>query len=125
MRDRAARQLRAADPCREPEIVLDSSRRARLSAERGALDDERLQTLGRPIDRRAEACGAAADDDEIDLFSGCELASDPERAGDLAGRGAAKLKATRQAHERQLGGIEPFDQGGCRRVPRLLRVAPG
>ena len=110
--DRAARQLRAADPGREPEVVLDPPRRARLPAERGALDDERLEALGGAVDRGAEAGGAAADDDQVDLLAGRELAADPERARDLAGRRAAQLRAARQPDERQARGVEPGDQRG-------------
>ena len=61
--DRPARQLRAGDPRREPEVVLDPPRRARLAAERGALDDERLEALGRAVDGGAEPGRTAADDD--------------------------------------------------------------
>jgi hypothetical protein len=78
--DRTARELGAGDARREPEIVLDPARGTRLPAERRALDDERLQPLGRGVDGGAQAGGPAADHDHVDLFRGCELAADPERA---------------------------------------------
>src|SRR5207249_4386355 len=41
--DGAAGQLGAADPGREAEVVLDPARRSGLAAERGALDDQRVE----------------------------------------------------------------------------------
>ena len=46
--DRATRQLVAGDAGREAEIVLDPPRGSRLSAEGGALDEQRLQALRAP-----------------------------------------------------------------------------
>jgi hypothetical protein len=43
-RRRANRQLRAADPRREAEVVLDPPRRTRLAAESAALDHERVSS---------------------------------------------------------------------------------
>src|SRR5262245_58324765 len=65
---RPARQLRARDPRRKPEIVLDPPRRAGLTSEGCALDDEGVEPFGRSVDGRAEARGAAADDKEVDLL---------------------------------------------------------
>ena len=67
--DRAAGQLRAADAGREAEVVLDPARRAGLAAERGALDDERVEPLGGAVDGGAEAGRAAADDEQVDLLA--------------------------------------------------------
>ena len=99
--DGAAGELGAADAGGEAEVVLDPARRARLPAERGALDDERVESLGGAVDGGAEAGGAAADDEQVDLLSRRELAADPERARDLARRGRAQLGAAGQAHEGQ------------------------
>src|SRR5437763_13946181 len=44
--DGAAGELGAADPRREAEVVLDSSRGSRLASERRGLDDERFEALG-------------------------------------------------------------------------------
>ena len=63
LRDRAARQLDAADPGREAEVVLDPARGAGLAAQRRALDDERVEALRGAVDRGAEAGRAAADHD--------------------------------------------------------------
>ena len=62
-------QLPAADARREAEVVLDPPREARLSAEHGALDDQRVEALGRAVDRRAQAARPAADHDEVDLLA--------------------------------------------------------
>ena len=123
--DGAAGQLRAADPGREAEVVLDPAGGARLAAEGGALDDERLEALRRAVHRSREARGAGADDHEVDLLARGELEPDPERARDLAGRRAAQLLAAGQTHERQALVAQSGDQGGRVRVAGLLGVAPG
>jgi hypothetical protein len=67
--DGAAGQLRAADACWESEVVLDPARRSGLAAERGALDDQRVESLGCAIDGGGEAGGAAADDEQVDFLT--------------------------------------------------------
>src|SRR5450759_4672225 len=81
--NRAAGELRAADPGRETEIVLDSPRGARLPTQRGALHDQRHQTLRRPIHRGAEPRGATADHDQIDHLTNSQLEPDPQRPRDF------------------------------------------
>ena len=124
LRDRPGRQLGATDPGREAEVVLDPARRARLAAERAALDDERVEPLGRAVDRRAEPCGTAPDDHEVDLLAWSELEPDAERPRHLTGRRIAELRPAGQPHERQLVVTEPFDQGDRRHVVRVARVQP-
>jgi hypothetical protein len=87
-------------PAGKAEVVLDPARRARLPAERRALDHECLEPLGGAVDRRTETGGAAADDEQVDLLARRELEPDAERAGDLAGRRAAQLDPAGQPHER-------------------------
>ena len=99
--DRAAGELGSGDAGREAEVVLDPARRARLPAERGALDDQRVQALGGAVDRRAESRRPAADDQQVDLLARRELAADAERARHLTRRGRAQLRAARQAHDRR------------------------
>ena len=132
LRDGAAGQLGAGDPGREAEVVLDPPRRARLAAERRALDDERVQALRRAVDGRAEAGGAAADDQQVDLLARRKLEADPERARDLARRRAAQVGPAGEPHERQARRVELRDQrrglrsscAGSRQVngSRLLRA---
>ena len=74
---RSSTRLRAA--------VLDPPRRARLSAERSAFDDERLKTLRRAVDRGGQAGWSAADHEQVDLLPGCELGADADRPQDLTG----------------------------------------
>ncbi len=111
--DRAARELGAADPGREAEVVLDPAGRPRLAAERGALDDERVEPFGGAVDRGREACGAAADDQQVDLLARRELEPDPERAHHLAGSWTVQLSPAGEPHERELAAV--------RRAPRPAR----
>jgi hypothetical protein len=53
VRDRTACQLRAAHPGWESEVVLDPPGGARLPAERRAVDDQRVESLGCAVDRGA------------------------------------------------------------------------
>jgi hypothetical protein len=69
---------------REPEVVLDPARRARLAAQRRAFHDQRLQTFGCPVDRRSQAGRTGPDHDEIDLLARGEFETDPQHAGHLA-----------------------------------------
>ena len=96
LRDRAGRQLRAADSRREAEVVLDPARGASLAAEGRALDDQGLEALRRAVDRRAEARRAAADHNEVDLLARRKLEADPERARHLARRRGSQLGAARE-----------------------------
>ena len=58
-------ELRAGDPVREAEVVLDPGALPGLAAGGGALDQHGAQALGRPVHRGAEPGRAAADDDEV------------------------------------------------------------
>ena len=124
LRDRPGRELGATDPGREAEVVLDPARRARLAAECAALDDERVESLGRAVDRCTEPCGTAPDDHEVDLLAWSELEPDPERPRHLTRRRIAELRPAWKPHERQLVVPEPFDQGDRRHVVSVARVQP-
>ena len=102
---RAAGQLRAADARGEAEVVLDSSGRPGLAAERGALDDERVEPFGGAVDRGREPRRAGAHDQEVDLLARCELEPDPESAQHLAGAGTVQLSSAGQPHERQRAAV--------------------
>ena len=78
--DGAAGQLAACDSGREAEVVLDSPRRARLSAESGPVDHERLKAFRGAVDGGAQAGGPGADHEQVDLLPGGELEADPKRA---------------------------------------------
>src|SRR4051794_297630 len=73
---RAGGELGAAGAGGEAEVVLDRARGARLAAERGALDDQGVEALGRTVDRGAEPGRAAADDDEVDLLVRSQIEPD-------------------------------------------------
>ena len=96
-------------PGREAEVVLDPPRRARLPAERRAVDDERVEPLGGAVDGGAEAGGAGPDHEQVDLLARRELAADAERARDLA-RSTVRAAPRRPA-------VAPA-AGSLRRAPR-------
>ena len=105
-------ELGAADARWEAQVVLDSSGRPGLTAERGALDDQGVEPFGGAVDGGGEARRAGSDDQQVDLLAGCELEPDPERAQHLAGGGTVQLSSAGQPHERQRaapgrGGILP------------------
>src|ERR1700722_4613252 len=62
---RTAGELRARDPARKTQIVLDSRRRLRLASRRLPLDDDRAQALRGPIHGGREARRPPANDDRI------------------------------------------------------------
>src|SRR5439155_3432220 len=84
LRDGAAGELRAADAAREAEVVLDPPRRARLAAERRALQDQGVEPLRGAVDGRAQPAWARADNEQVDLLARRELAPDAERAQHVA-----------------------------------------
>ncbi len=124
LRDRAAGELRPADPSRKAEVVLDPPRRTRLPTERRTLHDQRLKAFRRGVHRRAQAGRTAPDHDEIDLLASGELESDPQRARELAARRVAQLQAAWQPHERNLSRIERINQRRRIRTVRMLGIAP-
>ena len=67
LRQRAAGELVARHAGREPEVVLDPRRGARLPAGRLALDDDRPQALRGAVDGRGQAGRAGADDHRVVL----------------------------------------------------------
>ena len=79
LRDRAARELRAADPGRKAEKVLDAAGVSSLASESCALDHERVESFGGAVDGRAEPCRATADDQKVDFLPWRQLTADPER----------------------------------------------
>ena len=117
LRDGAAGQLVAGDPGREAEVVLDPPRRARLAAESGPVDHQRLEAFRGAVDGGAQAGGAGADHEQVDLFPGAELEADPERARDLPGRRVMELGAARKPDQRQARLVELRDQ---RRRSRIV-----
>src|SRR6185312_13906834 len=63
----ALRELGAADPAGEPEVVADQRAGPGLPADRLLLDDQGGQALGRPVHRGREAGRTAADDEYVEL----------------------------------------------------------
>ena len=108
--DRPARQLGAADPGREAEVVLDPARGARLATEPGALDDQGVKPFRGAVDGRAEAGRAGADDEQIDLFACSELEADPERPRELAVARSIQFDPAGQPDKGKLVRIDPVDE---------------
>ena len=100
LRDCAACQFGAADSGGKAEVVLDPTGRPGLAAERGALDDQRVEPFGGAVDRGGEARRAGADDQQVDLLARCELEPDPETAQHLAGGWTVQLSSAGQSHQR-------------------------
>ena len=82
---RAARELVAREALREAEVVLDARRGAGLAAGRLALDDERAEPLGGPVDGGGEPGGAGTDHDDVVLGTR-RLRGQAEQLGDPAKR---------------------------------------
>jgi hypothetical protein len=131
--DCGARELGTADPGGEAEIVLDPARRSRLTAQRGALDDQRVEPLRGTVDGGGEAAGAATDDEQVDFLATLELTADPERAQHLASRRVLQLDAAGEPHKRRHRPVgrrrvvpaegEPVGAGEVEHPHRLLRRA--
>ena len=123
--DRAARELRAADPGRETEVVLDPSRRAGLPAERGALHDERLEALGCPVHRRSQA-GRSASDHDAGRRPRAQRARARSRAHATPRRSTGCAARSRRAIARaEPRRGERVDQRRDCRIVGVLRIAPG
>ena len=83
---RAAGQIRAAQSCREAQVVLDAARLTGLPARRLALDQHGAESLRRSVDGGGQAGRAAADDHEVVVVLR-RLRRDSESAGELEDRG--------------------------------------
>ncbi len=104
--DGAAGQLAARDPGREAEVVLDPPGCARLSTEAGAVHHQCLQALRSAIDGGAQAGGAGADNEQVDLLPRRQFEADPQRARDLPGRRVVELRTARQRDQREARLVE-------------------
>ena len=95
---RARRRLLAGDARREPEVVLDPRRRPRLAAGQLALDDDRAETLRRPVDRSREA-GRPPPTITTSCSPPLRLGAGPKRSATRRSCGG------RQCHRRRAGGV--------------------
>src|SRR5262245_64213921 len=68
LRDRAPRQIGAAQPGWKAEVVLDARTGSRLAAGRLPLHHYRLQPFASAINRRPQARRTAADDNQVVNF---------------------------------------------------------
>jgi len=124
LRNRPARELRAADACREAQVVLDAARDAGLAADRRALDDQHLEALRRTVDGGAKPGGSAADDEQVDLLARREFEADAERPRDLAHARSLQARAAGQHDERQPVGVHVLHQRGRLAGVGAVGVAP-
>ena len=95
-----------------------------MAAERGAVDHQSVESLGGAVNRGAQACRPSTHHDQVDLLPGRELAADPQRARNLAGRRATQLAPAGQLDQRKARRIEFGDELGRRGIVRALGVAP-
>ncbi len=118
-------ELGARDAPRESEVVADQRARARLSADRLALEHERVESLGCRVHRRGQAGGPRPDDGEIDDAVG-QRGLEAVGAGELRVVGIDEHAAVGRAHERH---ARVLDAGGgehrCRIGRRRVEVIAG
>ena len=121
---RAPRQVAAGQAGREAEVVLDPARRAGLAAGRLALDQQRLEPLARPVDRRRQPGRPGSHDDEV-VERQRRVRREADRLGQLAGRRVAQHPAVGKQDDR-LGRIgRAVERLGQATALVVLRVEPG
>jgi hypothetical protein len=121
LRHGPARQLDAAEPGREAEVVLDPSGGSGLAAESSALDHERVEPLRRAVYGSRQARRAGAHHEQVDLLAGLELPAHAERPQNVARGGPLQLCAAREPDQRRF-----LPTGGRLVVPRVGQVVgPG
>ena len=101
---RAARQLAAGQPLREPEVVLDPAALPGLPAGRRGLHQQGAQPLAAGVHRGPEAGRAGAHDDDV-VEGAARRGRQPDPLGELAQRRVAQHLAVRQQHHGQRGGV--------------------
>ena len=117
---RAARQVRAAQPGREAQVVLDPARLARLAARRLALDHHGLQALRGAVHRGRQPGRAAADDHEVVVVLR-GVAGDAQPLGQLEDRRALEHGAVLQQRHRQAVGRHARDRAAAPAPRRRAR----
>src|SRR6266540_4058528 len=124
----ARHQGKAGDAGREPEVVLDPCRRARLTSERARIENHHRETLGGAVDGGAETCGSSSHDDDIMEPGRVQRHEEADATRELDLARVAEKAAVRAEHDRQLRLLDPkaVDQRPCRcvgvRVEVLVRV---
>ena len=119
------RELGAADAAREPEVVADQRARARLAADRVALDHERAQPLRGCVDRGGQARpGPAPTTTTSKSRRRRGAVSTPKAADDLA-RCVGSTRRSRRAgrHDRARSSCSsPTSRSICRPSRRVAGV---
>src|SRR3954451_19473744 len=110
LRDGAAGQVRARDASGKAEVVLDAPREAGLSTEDAALDDERVESLRRAVDGRAQPGGTAAQHHEVPPLARAQLPPDPAREQYHAAVVSLHMGGPRDPDYRQAFGRKATDQ---------------
>ena len=101
----ALRKLGPGDAASEAEVVADQRARARLAADRLALDDEGPQALRLRVDRRGETGRTGAHDHQIEVGAFHGPGVDAERPDDLLVGGVDEHGAVPQPDHRPPGGV--------------------
>ena len=115
LRRRAVREVRAAQPVREAEVVLDAGALAGLPARCVAFDDGGVQPFRRAVDRGRQPGRAGADDDEV---------VERRLAPSSGARGRRRSRArSRRAGRCRRSGAPAGVRRRCRRTARSSRRA--
>ena len=123
LRGGPSREVRAAQPVREAEVVLDAARLARLAAGCLALDHDRLQPLRGVVDRGRQPGGPAADDHEV-VVLGRRLAGDAEAVVELEDGGALEDAPVLEQRDGQAVVVDAGDLQQLTRLGVALDVQP-
>ena len=111
-------------PAGKPEVVLDPARGAGLAAQRGGLDHQRRQPLGRAVHGGAKAGRAATDDHQVDLLTGIESSPSPMARETSPFEGLRRSGPPGSRTRGSSIGCQRLDQRGRLRVVAVLGVAP-
>ena len=95
-------ELRARDPGREAQVVLDPRRGPGLAPGRGPFEDHRGEALRRAVHRRSHACRPSPDDDQVGDFDGECRPAETEQLGQLAVAGITQHPVGTPNHHRRL-----------------------
>ena len=100
LRDRAPRQVRAAQAHGKTEIIFDARTSPGLPAGRFAFDQQRVQAVRRAINRRRQSRRPRADHDQI-VKRKFRLGFQSQLARDLRDGRVAQERAVGKHHQRQ------------------------
>src|SRR5207237_1132519 len=98
--DSAPSEIIAAQAHRKTEVVFDARTPASLPAGSFPLNQQRFQTIGRPLHRRRQPSRTCSNDHQI-VEGKLRFGSQPQLASDLGSGWVAKERAVRKNDQRQ------------------------